>query len=184
MIPFRRLQGLPAYGPMATGFPEEWARRGREGIVVEFTGKDGIPWVANFRPGLDGLDDVRWHPNRQQVLVVSAGAMWCIDPDSRVGKEIAPAVFRIWQLECGDLLIDKQGLSYARLGGSGVVWHTPRISWDGFQNVRFKAGQLTAEAWSPLEDQWLPFRVDLEIGRVEGGSYNGPKMHFEYLQPD
>lgn len=177
------MQGLPPYGPQATGFPEEWARLGREGLVVKFAETSGTTWIGNFQPGLGGLDDVRWHPNRQQVLVASAGALWCVDPDTRVGEKIAPAVFSIWQLESGDLLIDNQGLAYVRLGRSGVVWHTPRISWDGFQNVRVEAGQLAGQAWSPVEDRWLLFSVDLESGQVDGGSYNGPEMHFDYLQP-
>jgi hypothetical protein len=184
MTTFCRLQGLPSYGPIATGFPEEWARLGREGLVVEFTGIDGTSWVGNFRPGLGGLDAVRWHPNGSQVLVASAGALWCVDPDCRVAKEIAPDVFNTWELENGDLLIDDQGLAFVRLGRSGVVWHTQRISWDGFQNVHLEAKQVSGEAWSPIEDQWLPFCVDLETGRVDGGSYTGPEMHFDYLQSE
>lgn len=181
MTTFRRLQGLPPYGPIATGFPEQWASLGGEGLVVEFAGANGTTWVGNFRPGLGGLDAVRWHPSRAQVLVVSAGALWCVDPDSRSAEEIEPAVFNIWELESGDLLIDDQGLALVRLGGSGVVWRTRRISWDGFQNVQLEAEQLVGEAWSPIEDRWLPFSVDLETGRVGGGSYTGPEMHFGHL---
>lgn len=159
---------------MATGFPEEWARLGREGLVVEFAGTDGPAWVGNFRPGLGGLDDVRWHPDGEHVLVSSAGALWCVDPDSRAAEELAPAVFDILELESGDLLLDDQGLAFVRIGRAGIVWRTQRISWDGFQGVRLEAGQLIGEAWSPIEDRWLPFTVDLETGRVDGGSYTGP----------
>ena len=63
-------------------------------------------------------------------------------------------------------------------------WHTPRISWDGFQNVRLEAEQLAGEAWSPVEDRWLPFSVDLETGRIDGGSYNGPETLFDHLHAE
>jgi len=169
---------------MAVGFPEEWASHGREGLVVEFAGADGTTWVGNFRPGLGGLDAVRWHPNGVLVLVAAAGSLWCVDPDSRSAEEIAPAVFKIWEFEPGDLLIDDQGLAFVRLRRSGVVWHTRRISWDGFQNVQLEAEHITGEAWSPIEDRWLPFTVDLETGRVAGGSYTGPEMHFDYLRAE
>lgn len=184
MTTFRRLKGLPAYGPRATGFPEEWALLGREGLVVEFAGASGTTWVGNFRPGLGGLDAVRWHPNGTQVLVASAGALWCVDPESRVAEELAPAVFDTWDLGNGDLLFDDQGLAFVRLGRTGVVWHTQRISWDGFQNVHLEAKRIAGEAWSPIEDRWLPFSVDLETGHVDGGSYNGPEMHFDYLRAE
>lgn len=167
---------------MATGFPKEWARLGREGFVVEFARTDGTTWVGNFRPGLGGLDAVRWHPNGEQVLVASAGALWCVDPDSGAAEEIAPAIFNIWELDSGDLLIEDQGLAFVRLGGSGVVWHTKRISWDGFKNLQLDTKQIAGEAWS-LGDSWLPFSVDLETGRVDGGSYTGPEITFDYLQP-
>lgn len=146
MTTFCRLQGLPTYGPMAIGFPEEWAPLGQEGLLVEFPETDGTMWVGNFRPGLDGLDTVRWHSNGTHVLVTSAGALWCVDPDSRASENIAPAVFNLWELESGDLLFDNQGLEFIRLGRSGVVWYTQRISWVGFQNVRLEAEQITGVA--------------------------------------
>ena len=183
MTTFRRLQGLPAYGSLAVGFPSEWASLGREGLVVEFAGADGTTWVGNFRPGLGGLDAARSHPNGALVLVASAGALWCVDPDSRFAEQIAPAVCEIWELESGDLLFDTQGLAFVRLGRAGVVWHTRRISWDGFQDIQLEAEHLNGEAWSPIEDRWLPFSIDLKTGRVAGGSYNGPEMHFDYLRP-
>jgi len=170
---------------MALGFPHEWTSLGREGLVVEFATTDGAVWVGNFRPGLGGLDDVRWHPDGRQVLVASAGALWCVNPESRMAEEIAPAILDIWEMdESGDLLFNDQGVAFFRLGRSGIVWHTQRISYDGFQKVHFEADQLVGDAWSPIEDRWLPFSVDLTTGRVDGGSYTGPEMTFDYLQPE
>lgn len=183
MTTFRRLPGLPAYGPMAVGFPDDWASRGSEGLVVEFAGAGGTKWIGNFRPGIGGLDAVRLHPNGTLVLVASAGALWCVDPDSRSAEEVAPAVFEIWELESGDLILDDQGLSLVRLGRAGVAWHTRRISFDGFRRIKIKAEHLDGESWSPIENCWLSFSVDLLTGRVAGGSYNGPEMHFDYLRP-
>jgi hypothetical protein len=170
---------------MAIGFPHDWARLGREGLVVEFITTDGSVWVGNFRPGLDGVDDIRWHPNERQVLAATAGALWCVNPENRSAEEIAPAILDIWEIgESGDLLFNNQGLAFVRLGRSGVIWHTKRISWDGFWKVCLEGDHLLGEAWSPHEDNWLPFRVDLGNGRVDGGSYTGSEMHFAYLQAD
>src|SRR5213593_1232440 len=57
----RLLQGLPPYGPLATAFPSEWGRLGREGTVVEFMTEAGS-WVANFQPGLGGLEFAQLTP--------------------------------------------------------------------------------------------------------------------------
>jgi hypothetical protein len=178
MTTFKRLPGLPAYGQRAIGFPPQWGTLGREGLVVEFTAEGGKSWVGNFRPGLGGLDDVRLHPNEHDFLVTSSGALWQVNPQAVSAEEIAAAVTDEWQLdESVDLLFNDQGVAFLRLGPSGVVWHTLRISWDGFREIRFESEALIGEAWSPIEDDWLPFTVDLKTGQVDGGSYSGPEMH-------
>jgi hypothetical protein len=177
MTSFRQLPGLPTYGPLAVGFPANWARLGREGLVVEFATEDGTAWIGNFCPGLGGLDAVRLHPDGTLVLVISSGALWCVDPLARSAEEISPAVLGMWELESGELLLDCQGIALIRLGRTGVAWRTRRISWDGFQSIRVAEESVTGEAWSPIENRWLPFSVDLASGQVEGGSYHEPEMH-------
>ncbi len=96
MTNFRVLAGLPPYGALAVPFPRSWAAAAREGLVVEFTGEDGIAWVGNFRPGIGGLDEVRRHPNASDVLVISAGDTWVINPTTRAATEIVDAVDALW----------------------------------------------------------------------------------------
>jgi hypothetical protein len=180
---FRRLPGVPPYGPSAIPFPSEWGRSGHEGLVMEFATDDGNKWVGNFGPGLGGIDDVRVHPNERDVLVTSTGALWQVSPESRMAEEIAPAVFGVWQVADG-LVHNHQDIAFTCLGKAGVLWHTRRISWDGFDKLRFEGERLTGQAWSPIEDGWLPFSVDLRTGAVDGGSCTGPEMRFDYLRAD
>lgn len=184
MHSYRRLPGLPPYGPPAIGFPPEWGSLGREGLVVEFVPANGSVWVGNFRPGLGGIDAVRSHPNGREVLIMSSGALWSVDPETRTVEEMASAILGVWTVGSEDLLLNDQDLAFIRLGRVGVVWHTRRISWDGFDNLQLEEEKVIGEAWSPIEDRWLPFSVNLDTGIVDGGSYNGPEMHFEYLQPE
>jgi hypothetical protein len=173
MIKFRRLPGLPPYGPTAIAFPSEWGSRGHEGLVVEFVDTAGGAWVGNFCPGFGGIDDVRAHPNERDVLVISHGALWSVNPETRKADKIAPAVFGVWQLSDPERLVfNNQGLAFVCIGRTGVVWQTRRISWDGFDKLRFEADRLIGRAWSPIGDRWLPFSVDLKTGLVEGGSYS------------
>ena len=69
-------------------------------------------------------------------------------------------------------LLDRQGLAIARLGPQGLLWHTRRLSWDGFTEFRVVGNKLHGLAWSPGKDCWHPFSVDLRTGRSEGGSYS------------
>ncbi len=79
---FKLLPGLPAYGPLDSAFASEWGRLGREGLVVEF-GTGAGAWVANFRPGLGGLDAAFLHPNGHDVVVIASGDLWVVSPKEK-----------------------------------------------------------------------------------------------------
>ena len=177
MTTFRRLPGLPPHGPVAVTFPPQWGAGAREGLVVEFARDAGGRWVGNFQPGIGGVDDVRSHPNGRDVLVISNGSLWIVNPVTRTADEVASAVFDVWAVTDPDgYLLNNQGLGFLRLSADGVLWRSRRISWDGFSDLRFEGDRLVGKAWSPVEDAWLPFELDVQSGKVEGGSYTGPAM--------
>lgn len=172
---FRVLPGLPPYGAAAVSIPADWARTGREGLVVEFIPDTGKSWTGNFQPGLGGIDDVRPHPNGRDVLVISAGSAWQVDPCRRTFAEIADGVDAVWSVADPEgVVMSRQGLALMSFGGDGLLWQTRRISWDGFQQIQLLRTELRGLAWAPWTPEWTPFRVDLRTGRVEGGSYNEP----------
>lgn len=165
------LAGLPVYGPLATAFPTEWGRRGREGVVVEFTADVGA-WVANFKPGLAGMTFAQFHPNQHDAIVVAAGDLWVVDPDRRTAELLLPAINAALEVESPDgWVFDRQGLAVVRFGPDGIVWHTKRLSWDGFDQLRIVDDEVTGFAWDP-EGTWYPFRVDIRTGRSIGGSFS------------
>ena len=133
---FRALfPGLPPYGPPAEAFPKEWGKLGREGAVVKFETSAGS-WVGNFRPGLGGLTLVEVHPNRVDALVLAGGDLWVVDPTSRNAEVLLPAVFSLLAVQGPDgWVFNRQGLALARFGPQGLMWHTRRLSWDGFDQL-------------------------------------------------
>jgi len=168
---FKLLAGLPPYGAMATAFPSEWGRLGHEGIVAEFnSGRDS--WIANFRPGLGGLKVVYPHPNGHDAVVIASGDLWVVNPEQRSAEMLLPAVDMALEVQEPDgWVFSRQGLALARLGPDGLVWHTRRLSWDGFDGVRIEGDEVVGLASSPFGDKWREFRVDLQTGRSFGGAY-------------
>ena len=167
----RFLPGLPPYGPMPTAFPPEWGHLGREGTVVEFNTGTGA-WVANFRPGLGGLQFVGLHPNGLYAIVIAAGDLWIIDLATRIAVRKLPAIEAMWEVQNPEgWVFSRHGIAFARLGPQGLMWHTRRLSWDGFDQVEIVQGELRGFAWSPLDDKWCPFKVEIQTGRSVGGSY-------------
>lgn len=163
--------------------PSEWGRVASEGLVVEFVTDAKETWVGNFRPGFNGIDDVRRHPNGHDVLVVSGGSAWEVDPNLRTAKEVGHEIDSLWPVSGPEgFVMSRQGSAFARLGPQGPIWYTRRISWDGFKDVQFSSTLITGLAWAPWEPEWTPFTIDLKTGLVEGGSYNEPDgAHWEIL---
>lgn len=170
--PFRRLPGLPPYGPLATAFPPKWGCLGREGLVVSFETEEG-EWVANFQPGLGGVDVVWAHPNGHDIVVIASGDLWVVNPELRSAELLLGAIDRGFQVDDPlGLVLSIQGIAWARLGPQGLEWHTRRLSWDGFDELRIVGDQLVGLAWSALDHKWRPFQFDLRTGRSSGGTFS------------
>lgn len=173
---FRLLPGLPATGPVPVQFSNTGQGTHREGIVVEFEASDGTSWVGNFQPGLvRGHSQVVRHPDGKSLVVVAGGTAYVVDPESRalVGSFGAQIDTVILDQDRHQLIIGN-GLWFEALGASGLIWRSRRLSWDGVRNVRISDAHLRGEAWNPVDDGWSEFRLDLQSGRVVGGSYDGP----------
>lgn len=168
---FNELPGLPARGPRAIAFPASWGGLGREGKVVEFVAADGT-WAANFQPGLGGLDAALACPGGDRVLVLAGGDAWIVDPQRRAATCLLPAIDLMLDVPDGSgWVLSRQGLALARLVGARLAWHSRRLSWDGFEQLRIQGEQVRGMAYSPLDDGWHEFSVDLRTGASTGGCY-------------
>lgn len=163
--------GLPVYGPLATPFPTEWGRWGREGTVVEFK-DDDFCWIGNFRPGLGGIELADIHPNKRDGVVVSGGDLWVVDPVQRTSLCILQGIEAAIEVRDPDgWLFSRQGVAIARFGPIGLLWHTKRLSWDGFDHLVLVGEELTGLASDPTGETKVPFSVDVRTGSSTGGSY-------------
>jgi len=175
MAVFRVLPGLPPYGPRPLASPAGFGRTGREGYVVEFCPDTSATWVGNFRRGWGGYEGVCLHPNGNDVIVFASGDGFVVDPRTRELKDgIRDPVEYLWQVsDPPGIVYDRQGLAFVRIGPGGLVWHSRRISWDGFRDVVFTADRITGLAYLPSsDDRWYPFELELATGRSSGGSYS------------
>ena len=160
------LAGLPGEGPWPEQFTHGDALTHSEGLVIRFEPPGGSEWVGNFQPGISSVSEVLVHPDRLHAIVIARGQAYVVSVGSRqlvstFGGDIT-AVLRV----PGDstIIFALSGVRFEALGPDGILWKTSRISWDGFQNLRFAAGALVGEAWSAIEQEWYPFRVDLANG--------------------
>lgn len=172
---FDVLPGLPPYGDPPDVFTATGQGGHREGYVVRFYPDDSAPWVGNFAAGISSFDGVVPHPDGRHLIVVAGGQGYVVDPNNRFHRayfggsiEIALPVPELSSVLFGD------GLWFELLARDGLLWRSRRISWDGMRGICREGLRLFGEAWSPIEDCWLPFELDMNSGECAGGSYNGP----------
>ena len=107
------------------------------------------------------------------VLVISGGQGYVVEPDARALVKTLEAAIQSVHVRAGGQLVilDRQGIAFEAIGKSGWLWHTRRLSWDGFRKVTFVDDELTGEGWNAIDQQWQSFKVDLRTGRSVGGAY-------------
>jgi len=172
---FEILEGLPPYGPLAESFA---AARGSssEGFVVRFFPDQGESWVGNFPAGSSRRNVVFEHPNKRDFIVVAGGDGYVIDPVTRqCSNRFGGDIDTIISLPELTAIVFGNGLWFEALGTNGYLWRSKRISWDGIQNIKQEGLLLSGEAWSPPDDCWYPFSLDLQSGEFTGGSYSFPE---------
>lgn len=141
--------------------------------MVEFSVGNGQRWTANFAPGFGTTSGAFPHPDGSRVLVIASGDVWVVDPMNQSAEQVFRGINAVWPVSSPDgFILEWQGLAFVRFGAAGVFWHTRRLSWDGFEGLEVGPGQIIGQAWSSIEEGWLPFEVDLATGAVAGGAYH------------
>jgi hypothetical protein len=169
---FEILMGLPTYGNWPEWFPADAV--GRVGLVVRFSPENHPEWVGNFRGGLSSYENVSDHPNGRDVVVISYGAVYIIDPNTRkLTNSFGGQIEYFIRVPEHSLLVFGNGLWFDAIGPKGHRWRTPRISLDGMQRLRRKGNWLFGEAFHPTlgNPNWVSFKVDLASGECSGGAF-------------
>jgi hypothetical protein len=167
------LTALPAYGSPAMSFSPTGEQLHSEGLVVRFTASDGASWVGNFQRGEMAYDRIERHPNEKDALIIAGGQGYVVNPVNQhlVGLLGGGIVDLFDHPSQRAVVLNQQNLSFVAIGAAGNIWQSRRISWDGFRSVKTVGTTLSGEAWSPHNDDWRPFVLDLQTGSVVGGSY-------------
>ena len=165
------LGGLPASGDLPVQFSATGLGMHSEGVAVQFS-SDGShdAWVGNFQRGLNRFDALIRHPDGIDFIVIAGGQAYVVDPTSRVLKEHFGAFFET-VTHVADLNIYVLGtpIDFEAIGATGRIWRSKRVALDGIRSLALNGSVLNAEAYA-MEDEWLPFTIDVQTGQVEGGS--------------
>lgn len=165
------MPGLPGGGPMPLQFHRQGQRTHSEGLVVRIIPGGGAPWIGNFQFGDGGVSGAYAAPSKDLVFVVAKGQgylIWVNRPAEYQLVQSYPVkeVFPVLQ----HFIVFADFTKLSAYGPSGLVWITPRLSWDGLKITRVTSELIQGLAWdSPLEKE-VEFFVDVKTGRHQGGS--------------
>jgi hypothetical protein len=181
---FEVLPGLPTYGPMAISFTKNGAREHREGLVVRFYPTKSEPWVGNFIGGMTACNIVLEHPNETYVIVVARGEAHIVDPERRVVLDRMMAdIQQAFSLPALGFVVFQGLTDFSALKADNSGWRSPRISWDGIRNVKVRETELLGEAYTPIGDTWVPFKLDLLNGHCTDGIYEKEIARAKLVSP-
>ncbi len=168
---FRLLPSLRGAGPAPVPFRFAGTTP-FEGLAVELTAIGGGEWVGNFQRAIGTKDAVLFAPGRtDHVLVVAGGMGYVVELDSHaLVRSFGGALNELFYLPERERIVFGNGLWFECEGPEGVVWRTPRLSWDGTEDVHLDGALLRGRAYDVNDQAWRPFAVDLETGEVEGGA--------------
>jgi hypothetical protein len=157
---------------MALSFTNNGTREYREGLVVRFYPKNSEPWVGNFLGGMTTCSVVLAHPNGTDIIVVVQGEVHIVDPDQRVlRRTFSRGIEEVIPILALNTIVFRSIIDFESIAADNTGWRSARISWDGFRNINVSGTELWGEAYTPVQDAWVPFRLDLITGHCPNGIF-------------
>lgn len=173
----RILPGLPGEGHGSLQFARPGQSIHREGLVVRVDGKDGGAWVGNFQRGPEGLDGVFPTPSPSVVCVVAGGQGYLVPVDNPTEYVVVDAmpIKEVRAIAAKGILIFVDYVRLVGYGPSGCLWRTRRLSWDGIRLTDVTPERIAGFGRDASQGTEVPFSVDVDTGRSEGGSTPEPE---------
>lgn len=108
-------------------------------------------------------------PSPRHLLVVCGGRGYRCNAEDGTALRGGEGIVQVIPCPGAGLLLCVTSFDIEAIGSDGPIWRTRRIALDGMRGVRLDAGALVGLASTPMETEWLKFRVRLADGSVLGG---------------
>lgn len=168
------LDSLPTDGPMAIPITDDEKPFYSEGFVVRFFKDDGTNWVANFKPGWTGTDEIYEFSDKNTIIVFAGGLGYEMNPNEQKSiRNFGLTINEVFQTS-NSSLVCADGISIHFFDSlTGEIWRSERISWDGFKDLEYQNEILTGKSFNPTDslNEWSDFSLNLKTKELIGGSY-------------
>ncbi|NEO87834.1 MAG: hypothetical protein F6J87_26795 [Spirulina sp. SIO3F2] len=150
-------------------------------FLVEIYQEDGTSWQAEFKSGDSEFSNVYQHPNREDLIVVSGGQGYVVNPETQqktetFGGEITHAI----ELRSAHQILFKSGHQFIVYNVQGLLWkqiipmlHELRQLNDEGRSI------LTGEQKATADADWQPFWMNTDTGQTYSEKYDCLKIVIE-----
>ena len=145
---------------------------GSEYLWFEVSPVDGEPWIGGFECGPGRLTGLFATPSSEVLCVVVKGQGFWVSVLAPGGYEIIRSlpIQQVFVVPGKRVLVFADYTELEAYGGSGFLWRTERLSWDGLKVTEVTAEAIRGTAWDSPANREVSFSVDTESGASEGGS--------------
>jgi hypothetical protein len=167
------LGSLPTYGPLPISVTENNESYFSEGLPVRFFKSDNTNWVAYFKPGWTGYNDVFEFENQSNLIVIAGGTLYIMNPENEKPIKVFGVGFeRSFKNNFGQIVLQNQ-VDLTIIEKDGSYWTTERISYDGIKNLKVDDNIVRGFSFTPTsaDDEWNKFILDLNTREIKGGSF-------------
>jgi len=182
---YELLNGLPPYGPMYIPISADEEPFYSEGYLVKFKKSNGEEWIANFRPGWTGYNNIFDFPEHNTIVVFAGGQAYIMNPDEQKPKMTFGLTIKdVIQGNDGSLICSDEIEILVLDNKTGEFWKSKRISWDGIKDLKLINNKLSGLSYDPTNSHqnWSEFELDLETKEVQGGSFQEYLNRNEHLE--
>ena len=146
-----------------------------DGVFVEICPSTGDHWLASFSAGNkspNAPSAVISMPNRDDIMVISCGEAYIVDAyEPRNWKHVKLMPVMGWgAIASRQMLLLWDFSRVIAFNGTGEIWKTPAISWDGITFVSADDDAATFDVWNAVTESHQEATVELKTGIVKGGA--------------
>lgn len=143
-----------------------------EPLIIEVRPSSGEPWTGMFEGGPGGPPFVFATPSADVVCVVAAGQGYWVPVLSPTRYEVIRSIpiREVIPITSQQVVLFVDFTTLAAYGPDGFKWLTEDLSWDGLEITSVTSTAVEGLGWDAPADRKVPFRVDVQTGKAEGGS--------------
>lgn len=141
-------------------------------LNVEVSNRAGDIWIGEFEAGPEGLTGIFATPCPDSLCVVNVGQGYLVPTLAPNRFQVIPTlpIKVVRRVPEASILLFVDYTRLSAVGVDGLLWETPRISWDGIRLVEVSRDRVRGIGWDSPANNEVEFSVDIQTGMAHGGS--------------